>query len=182
MPLVELARQRQAFPVVLNGRDRIPALQDAVAEIVEIDRDAEGIPDAAADLEGLLNQRLAPRELAPAVIGPTQVAQDDADLPVVANRTGDRQCLFLVGHGLVVIALPLGDETQIVQAARDTGLISQRPEPLQRLGEERFRPGELALIASQNAEPAQRARRDVGIAQLLGDVQALLEIRVAPPS
>src|SRR5829696_3127446 len=64
----QAVRQHQAVPVELCGRDRITALQDEVAEIVEIDGDAEAIPDAATDLERLLNKRLAPRKLAPAVV------------------------------------------------------------------------------------------------------------------
>src|SRR5215212_1879030 len=145
--LIKLVRQHQAVPVELCGRDRITALQDEVAEIVEIDGDAEAIPDTATDLERLLNKRLAPREPAPAVVRLTQVSQDDPDLPVVTNRTSDWKRLFLVGHCLVVIALAVGHESQIVETACDTGLIIQRPEPLQRLSEERSCTVELALVA-----------------------------------
>src|SRR5215204_3872268 len=146
MPLIKLARQLQAVPVELSGCDRIPALQDEIPKIVEIDGDAEAIPDAVANLERLLNECLAPRELAPAVIRLTQVAQNDADLPVVANGTSDWKRLFLIGHRLVVIALAVGHESQIVETTRDTGLIFQHLELLQRLSEEQSCPVELALV------------------------------------
>ncbi len=158
MPLIELVRQNEAVPVELSGCDRIPALQDEISEIVEIDGDAEAIPDAAANLERLLNECFAPRELAPAVIRLTQVAQNDADLPVVANGTSDWKRLFLIGHRLVVIALAVGHESQIVETTRDTGLIFQHLELLQRLSEEQAaRSNSLWLLATMPSPRSARA-------------------------
>jgi hypothetical protein len=57
----------------------------------------------------------------------------------------------------VVIPLAVGDQPQIIQAARDPGLVAQGPESLQRLGEERGGPLKITLVAGQNPQPAQGA-------------------------
>jgi hypothetical protein len=105
MPLAELSRQNQAFQIVRYSADRIAALQHEDAKIVKVHRDAERIADAPAEGESLLTQRLSPRQLTPPVVRPSQIAKDDADLPVVTNRTGNRQCLLLVGNCPVMVAL-----------------------------------------------------------------------------
>src|SRR5919107_1700796 len=167
MPLVELSRQHQAFPIFRHGLDRVAALHFEVAEIVEIDGNAECVSDAPADLEGFLAQDRAPGVFAPVVIGSAEVAENDAALPLVANSTGDGQRLFLIRDGSVMISLAFGDETQIIQAAGDAGAVLQLPEPFQRLGKERGRSFELALVTGQNPELAQGAGFDYAITQLL---------------
>jgi hypothetical protein len=90
IPLVELARQHEAFPVVRDGSDRIAALEHEVAEIVEVHLDSDRIADVTADVEGFLTQRFAPCELTPLVICPSEVAKYDLDLPIVTDPASDR--------------------------------------------------------------------------------------------
>ena len=136
----------------------------------------KGIPYTATNVERFLTQCLPSHVLAPVVIGPAEVAENDAELPFVADGPGNRQRLFLKGNGAIVIALTIGNVSKIVQATRDIGLIFYGAEPCQRLFKEQCRRREIALIAGENSEPTQGTDRDFGVLQLLSDRQTLLEI------
>src|SRR5262245_30645482 len=134
-------------------------MERTVTQVIEVDRHAERIAKLARQIERFPAQDLPPRVITAVVVRPTQIAQDDADLPLVPYRASDRERLFLHGDGAILIALARSDETEIVEATRDPLLVAGGTVSFQRLAKETIGLVEFALIAGHDAKSAQREGR-----------------------